>query len=84
MIATTARFPAAKAMPGLSLRRVREMLWHHRRQIDEGERAFRQWQAQWWFRERAMEEQLRRIEQQLAFIPRPVPRLSVVCAESRA
>jgi hypothetical protein len=82
MISASVCFPAAEPTFGLSLRRIRELLAHHRRQVEEGERAFREWQAEWWVRERVIDEHLRRIEQQVTGIPRPVPRLSVVRVES--
>jgi hypothetical protein len=50
----------------LSLGRIRAALVQHRRRLDESERAFRQWQAQWWLRERVIEQQIRRVQLQLA------------------
>jgi hypothetical protein len=52
-----------------SLGRIRAALVQHRRRLDESERAFRQWQAQWWLRERVIEQQIRRVQLQLAGLP---------------
>ena len=53
----------------LSLGRIRAALVQHRRRLDESERAFRQWQAHWWLRERVIEQQIRRLHLQLARFP---------------
>lgn len=52
-----------------SLGRIRAALVQHRRRLDESERAFRQWQARWWLRERVIEQQIRRVQLQLAGLP---------------
>jgi len=52
-----------------SLGRIRAALVQHRRRLDESERDFRQWQARWWLRERVIEQQIRRIQLQLAGLP---------------
>jgi hypothetical protein len=54
---------------GPSLGRIRAALVQHRRRLDESERAFRQWQARWWLRERVIEQQIRRVQLQLAGLP---------------
>ena len=57
-----------------SLGRIRAALVQHRRRLDESERAFRQWQAHWWLRERVIEQQIRRLKLQLARFPvRSIP-----------
>jgi hypothetical protein len=69
--------PALDGEP--SLRRIRAALEEHRRRLDEGERAYRRWQAQWWTRERVIELQIRRVQFQLEGLPRLVqpPRTAV-------
>ncbi len=52
-----------------SLGRIRAALVQHRRRLDESERAFRQWQARWWLRERVIEQQIRRVQLQLSGLP---------------
>ena len=71
-MSTTAEKPAS-SLPEFndepSLGRIRAALAHHRRRLDESERAFRQWQARWWLRERVIEQQIRRVQLQLAGLP---------------
>lgn len=52
-----------------SLRRIRAALEEHRRRLDEAERAYRRWQAQWWTRERTIEQQVRKVQLQLEGLP---------------
>jgi hypothetical protein len=63
-----------------SLGRIRAALVQHRRRLDESERAFRQWQARWWLRERVIEQQIRRVQLQLAGLP---VMLAPACAPAR-
>lgn len=67
---------ADSLVPGLDgeppLRRIRAALAEHRRRLEEGERAYRRWQAQWWSRERVIEQQIRRVQLQLEGLPRLV------------